>query len=652
VKKRAFFSKPANYSGFLMKKCLIRSYACSALIRAINGQLFIIHYNYQEVSKMKRIILAASCLLSAFSIVLTAVLVHISVYWGFTQRMKEEAAAELELIRAGIEVAGYGYLDRLDSGIAGQDLRITVVRANGTVLFDNEYEAAAMENHAGRPEVAAAIVGKIGEQMRYSDTRRTQAYYRARLLDDGNVLRVAVSMDNIISSALAQVPLTLAIAPVIFICAVVIASRITRRIVKPINEINLEAPEESVVYDELSPLLLRVRLQNDQIAAQMAELRKKQLEFEAITDNMREGLLVLDREGRILSCNGSARRLLHTHAAIAERQNVLTLRRDEPFRDALEKAQRGIPAECRLSSKSSHLRLIASPVADGGTVLLLLDVTEQEDREKLRREFSANVSHELKTPLTVISGYAELLSEGLVRPEDTAEFGGKMFHEARRLLNLINDIMQLSRLDEGAAGLEREPVSLRALVKGVVERVSPVARARNVRIAIDTEPETSINGEGERDDKDAVITGIPQVLHEMVFNLVDNGIKYNRESGCVTVSIRREGSAVCLAVADTGIGIPEAEQERVFERFYRVDKSRNSETGGTGLGLSIVKHGAQLHGATIELASGTTGTTVRLMFQSPQGPFGMEPKCARRNMNTRRCPPSGECERMIAASGY
>jgi two-component system phosphate regulon sensor histidine kinase PhoR len=344
----------------------------------------------------------------------------------------------------------------------------------------------------------------------------------------------------------------------------------------------------------------------------MAELRKKQLEFEAITDNMREGLLVLDKEGHILSCNGSARRLLHAHAAIAERQNVLTLRRDEPFRDALEKAQRGIPAECRLSSESSHLRLIASPVADGGTVLLLLDVTEQEDREKLRREFSANVSHELKTPLTVISGYAELLSQGLVKPEDTAEFGGKMFLEARRLLNLINDIMQLSRLDEGAAGLEREAVSLRTLVKGVIERASPVAWARNVRL--DMETESSMDDVMDNKGEDAVITGIPQVLHEMVFNLVDNGIKYNRDHGRVTVSIRREGPAVCLTVADTGIGIPLSEQERVFERFYRVDKSRNSETGGTGLGLSIVKHGAQLHGAAIELASSAAGTVVRLVF--------------------------------------
>jgi two-component system phosphate regulon sensor histidine kinase PhoR len=583
-------------------------------------QLFIINYSLlivhcEQGCKMKHIIFVASCLLSVFSIVLTAVLIHVSVYWGLSRRMKEDAAADLELIRAGIEVAGYGYLDRLASGVAGRDLRITLVGANGAVLFDNEYEAADMENHAGRPEVEAAMAGRVGEQTRYSDTRKTQVHYRAQLLDDGNVLRVAVSMDSIVSSALAQVPLTLAVTPVIFICALAIASHITRRIVKPINEINLEAPEESVVYDELSPLLIRVRQQNDQITAQMAELRKKQLEFGAITDNMREGLLLLDREGHILSCNESARRLLHAHSAIAERQNVLTVRRDEPFRDALEKALRGVPAECRLSSEASHLRLMASPVADGGKVLgaalLLLDVTEQEDREKLRREFSANVSHELKTPLTVISGYAELLAEGLVKPEDTAEFGGKMFHEARRLLHLINDIMQLSRLDEGAAGLEREAVDLRVLVKGVMERAAPIAWARNVLLDLDT-----AQGRRSYDAEDTVITGIPQVLHEMVFNLVDNGIKYNRDHGRVTVAIRHEGSAVCLTVADTGIGIPLDEQERVFERFYRVDKSRNSETGGTGLGLSIVKHGAQLHGAAISLESSAAGTTIRLVFQA------------------------------------
>jgi two-component system phosphate regulon sensor histidine kinase PhoR len=260
---------------------------------------------------------------------------------------------------------------------------------------------------------------------------------------------------------------------------------------------------------------------------------------------------------------------------------------------------------------------MASPVADSGEVLgaalLLLDVTEQEEREQLRREFSANVSHELKTPLTVIAGYAELLSNGMVKPEDSSDVGGKICHEAARLLALINDIMQLSRLDEGEPGLEREPLSLGAVVKDAVERATPVARARNIRLTVD----------GAVEGDDTLITGIPQVLREMVFNLVDNGIKYNKDKGKVVISIKSEdtpnGGTVRLCVADTGIGIPPAEQERVFERFYRVDKSRNSETGGTGLGLSIVKHGAGLHGAALSLESGPEGTKVSLVFQRVHG---------------------------------
>jgi two-component system phosphate regulon sensor histidine kinase PhoR len=560
---------------------------------------------------MKRMILTACSILSAFSIVLTAVLIHVSMYWGLSGRMKSEAAAELEFVRAGIEAAGVAYLYRLDAVPLPENAlppRITLINPDGTVLFDNEYAADQMESHTERPEVQTALAGMTGEDTRFSHTRKKQTYYRARLLQDGSVLRIAVSTDNIILSALALVPVTLAVTLGIFICTLVIASRITLRIVRPINTLNLEIPEENEIYDELSPLLSRIKAQNDQIKKQMAELRKRKLEFEAITDNMREGLLLLDREGRVLSCNQSALKLLHPHAAIAERQSVLTLRRDEQFRFALEKVLGGVPAECSLSVDSFRLRLMASPVADGGKVLgaalLLLDVTEQEDREKLRREFSANVSHELKTPLTVISGYAEILSEGMVKTEDATDFGAKIYHEAMRLLSLINDIMQLSRLDEGAAALAREKVSLSPLVKGVMERASPTAQARNIRLFTENEAD------------ETVITGIPQILQEMIFNLVDNGIKYNKDHGEVTVSLRRNKNTIRLQVADTGIGIPPSEQERVFERFYRVDKSRSSSTGGTGLGLSIVKHGAHLHGAEIELESGITGTKITLVFQA------------------------------------
>jgi two-component system phosphate regulon sensor histidine kinase PhoR len=519
--------------------------------------------------------------------------------------MKREAATELEFIRAGIEAAGMNYLNRLTTG----QPRITLISPDGTVLFDNEYDTENMENHAERAEVQGALTGKTGENFRFSETQGKQAYYRAVMLNDGKILRISVNMDTIIDSALGILQLTMAIVLVIFICSIIIASKITRLIVKPINALNLEKPEDNDIYDELSPLLSRIKAQNDQLGSQIAELRKKQIEFQAITDNMREGLLLLDKEGHILSSNQTALKLLQVRPAPRENKNVLFLRRDEPFRLVLEKVLNGIPAECLLSAQSSRLRLMASPVMDGGNtqgaVLLLLDVTEQEERERLRREFSANVSHELKTPLTVISGYAEILSQGLAKPDDAPDFGAKIYAESRRLLNLINDIMQLSHLDEGI--LERENVNLYSLVSGVVERAAPIARSKNIQISL----------EGEN----AVISGVPQVLQEMAFNLLENSIKYNNTGGKVAVSITQDEKTIRLCVADNGFGIPLAEQERVFERFYRVDKSRNTENGGTGLGLSIVKHGAQLHDAGIDLESnGISGCKITLIFAASRFP--------------------------------
>jgi two-component system phosphate regulon sensor histidine kinase PhoR len=553
---------------------------------------------------MRRILLAALSLLSGFSIVLAAIMIHFSVYWGFSQRMKEEASVELGFARAGIEAAGASYLEALDAQTPRAAYpRITLVAADGEVLFDNEAEPGRMENHADRPEIIAAREGRTGESTRFSSTLEKNIYYRAALLDDGSVLRVAVSADSAAASALALLPLILAVVFGAFICAVIIASRITSRIVSPINALNLEAPEENSVYEELSPLLLRIKAQKDQIKAQLEELRKQRLEAGAITDSMREGLLLLDAEGRIISCNKSALRLLGIEAPVTENRSVLALRRDEPFRAALDAVLAGRPAECVLQAGTSCLRLLASPVTDGerlqGAAMLLLDVTEQEDRERLRREFSANVSHELKTPLTVISGYAEILRDGLAKPEDTGDFGGKIYDEARRLLHLINDIMQLSRLDEGGEDLERCPVSLLSVVNAVVERAAPLARSRNIAVTVDGE--------------DAIISGVPHVLQEMAFNLLENAIKYNSDGGAVTVSVRRSADAARLCVADTGSGIPPAERERVFERFYRLEKSRAG--GGTGRGLSIGKHGARLHNAVVELEGNSPqGTRITLVF--------------------------------------
>jgi two-component system phosphate regulon sensor histidine kinase PhoR len=568
---------------------------------------------------VKRIVLTALCFLTGVSIVLTAVLIHVSVYWGFFQRMKQEAAAELEFARAGIYAAGNSYLAFLfnQPAFAAGQPRLTLIGPDGAVLFDNVYDAGKMENHSDRPEFQAALAGKTGENSRFSSTLEEQTYYRSVLLNDGNVLRIAVIMDSISASALGLLPLTMLIVLVIFIFAVVTASKITRRIVKPINELNLETPEDNDIYDELSPLLSRIKAQKHQLEKQIAKLRKRQLEFEAITDSMREGLVLLDGEGRILLFSRSALKLLRIDSVIKEKQNVLYLRRDEPFRLAVEKVLSGAPVECLLSVESSWLRLMASPVIDGGKLqgaaLLLLDVTELEERERLRREFSANVSHELKTPLTVISGYAEILSQGLVSPEDTPDFSKKIYAESQRLFNLINDVMQLSRLDEGAVNLEREQVNLYAVVNEVAERAAPVARSRNIRIVVFGE--------------DALINGIPQLLREMVFNLVDNGIKYNKAGGELHVSVIKDKDKTRLCVADNGAGIPTAEQERVFERFYRVDKSRNTGTGGTGLGLSIVKHAAQLHGASINLeSSDKTGTKISIIFPPPPVGFTYAPR--------------------------
>jgi two-component system phosphate regulon sensor histidine kinase PhoR len=401
----------------------------------------------------------------------------------------------------------------------------------------------------------------------------------------------------------------------VFSVSLIAASKITKRIVSPINKLNLEYPENNIIYEELSPLLYRIKKQNDTIADKMKELEKRQLEFQAITSNMDEGLLILDREGRILSENKSALNLLGVHSSQQNQNlNVLHLRRDEPFRKAIESCLAGNASETLLETGDRHIRLLANPVRENdpsanpiqGAVIMLLDITEIMDREKLRREFSANVSHELKTPLTVISGYGEIISNGLAKPEDCQGFGAQIYKEAQRLLDLINDIMELSRLDEGETSLKWEKTDLLNIVRIGIERINPAAKMKNIKVGI----------EGERVE----IEGVPKVLEEMIFNLLDNGVKYNKENGSVIVKTTIENShtfpqekTAILSVTDTGIGIPPDEQERIFERFYRGDKSRNS-AGGTGLGLSIVKHGALLHKAKIALESNEEGTTITLRF--------------------------------------
>jgi two-component system phosphate regulon sensor histidine kinase PhoR len=550
---------------------------------------------------MKRTILAFVCAISGLSIIFTAVLIHFAVHWEFSQWMRRDFAVESGYIGAAVERMGEPYLRAIPRGEFAP--RITLISKDGSVLYDSEGDADRMTNHLDRLEVASALERGVGEDTRLSETMREQTHYYATRLSDGNILRIARTTSSVFVSAAWLALRTFAIAVVVFAVAAWAGSRVTRKIVAPINRLDLEKPEDNVVYEELSPLLARMKIQNDLISRQMDETRKRQLEFSAIADNMREGLLILDQEGRVISCNQSALSLLRAKSGLRENQNILAFRREEAFRRAVEAALGGEPSEITFPVEGSVLQLMANPVTDDGAirgaVVMLLDVTERENREFLRREFSANVSHELKTPLTAISGYAEIITNGVAKPEDAPRFAANIYSEAQRMIELIDDVMMLSKLDGNDVERSKERVELSSLVRGVIERMRAAASARDISVAF----------EGE----DAEVLGIRQVLSEMVFNLLDNAVKYNIDGGRIMASVKRTGGEISLTVSDTGIGIPTEEQERVFERFYRVEKSRNGAVEGTGLGLSIVRHGAMLHGAKIDVQSdGKSGTAIVL----------------------------------------
>ncbi|MDR1572419.1 MAG: PAS domain-containing protein [Clostridiales Family XIII bacterium] len=551
---------------------------------------------------MKKRILLFSCLLSAFSIALTAVLSNCVFYLDLAEKTQDEIAAEAAYIGAALERSGPEYLETLRG--YGERSRITLIDGDGAVLYDSQSDAASMENHGDRPEFRAALADGEGRSRRFSDTIREETWYYAERLEDGSVLRVARTTGSVLASMPAILLVTLAIAAAAIAAAAAIGARVTELIVRPINRLNLDSPEENAVYDELAPLLSRMRRQSETISGQIAEIRQKQIEFSAITENMREGLIVIDRDGCVLSCNGSALALLQAGRAWTEdaplRRNALALNRSEAFSSAVGKAASGDSAEAMLHIGGRHIQLIANPVEDAGAVVMLLDVTEREDREKLRREFTANVSHELKTPLTSISGYAEIIVSGLAKKEDLPRFAKNIYDEAQRLINLIGDIMLLSKLDEKDPSPPRESIGLRALALDAISRAGDAAARKNVELALE-------------DGAEVEVEGVRRILEEMIFNIVDNAVKYNVEGGRASVSIEESRGFAVVRVSDTGVGIAPSEQPRIFERFYRVDKSRNSSVEGTGLGLSIVKHGALMHGGEVEVSSdGHSGSVVSL----------------------------------------
>ena len=514
---------------------------------------------------------------------------------GAFARLRAEAAA----ISQGLGAVGSDYFDSF-----APDDRVTWIAANGTVLYDSAAPAQLLESHAGREEIDQALQTGEAQTSRYSKTLLQRTFYYAKLLEGGTVLRVSCTQNSLPAMILMLLTPFLWVATLVLILCGVLSYRLARQITKPLNAINPDNPAPLPSYPELTPLFDKLREQNRTIGKQMNELQLRQREFTAITENMREGFLLVDCKMHVLSSNHSAlevlgRRELKPGCLLYDAEC------SQEIFDAVDTALSGSHAELLLTIDETSWQVLANPVvASGqvaGAVVLFMDVTEREQRERLRREFSANVSHELKTPLTSISGFAELMKEGLVPPEKIPEFSGDIYKESLRLIGLVNDIIQLSRLDENSTQFQRAPVDLYDLCAQSIERLSTVAARQSVTLALT----------GEH----AEIEGVEQLLKEMIYNLLDNAIKYNVPGGSVTASVRKSAGRTILSVADTGIGIPYAHQPRVFERFYRVDKSHSKEVGGTGLGLSIVRHAAQYHGARLELKSQPgKGTTITVTF--------------------------------------
>lgn len=519
-------------------------------------------------------------------------------YFGNVQ--KNQLQMQAELAAHAVANEGLAYFEDLHTA----EYRITWMKADGKVLYDNQSDSNRMENHLERKEMKEALATGTGESARYSVTLMERALYCAKRLPDGSVIRLSVSQSTLLTLFLGMVPPLCAILLLAILLSMALASRLSRKIVQPLNALDLEEPLHNDGYDELAPLLHRIDSQQRHIQLQKLELEQKQKEFETVTENMTEGIILLNAKGNVLGINRAAKRLFGTDASCIG-QHLLSLYRSPQIAGLLLSAERGDQDERRIDLAGGCYQLLLNPVKKGetlsGSVLLAINVTEKEKAEQMRREFTANVSHELKTPLHTIAGSAELLVNGIVKEEDRMTFYLRIQEETQRMIRLVEDIIHLSHLDEGADDAKWEKVDLFALAQDTIDSLRSEAEKAHVTLTLDGEI--------------AVLEGIPQLLQSIVFNLCDNAIKYNRSEGSVTVTIRNKSGFVTLSVADTGIGIPPEHQERIFERFYRVDKSRSQELGGTGLGLSIVKHAARLLHAKITLHSVEgCGTTVEIAF--------------------------------------
>ena len=543
---------------------------------------------------LQSILSVATAVLIASLIVITGVLYQ---YFGTMQ--ESQLKDELKVVAAATEQLGERYLRSLNS----DRYRLTWVDADGTVRFDSHADAATMENHAEREEIKEALAFGLGSSTRQSSTLTEQTIYEATRLNDGSILRISVSRATAFVLVLGMIPPIAVIMVIAIMLSAWLARRMAKKVVEPLNKLNLEKPMENQAYAELSPLLYRIHTQHLEIKNQIQTLKQKQDEFDQIIGNMKESLVLLDSAGKVISINPAARSLFDTDVdCIGE--DFLTVDRKTNMRHALNEAKEQGHADFRANIKGREYQVDLTRIdSDGneqGMVILAFDITEQVNAERNRREFTANVSHELKTPLQSIIGSAELMENGIVKEEDIPRFVGRIRQEASRLVSLIDNIIRLSQLDEKTE-LLREDVSLRLLAEEVCETLSDVAKMKNVSL--------KVSGD------DGVVNGVHRLLYEIVYNLCDNAIKYNHLGGSVNISVQQNTNEVWFHIQDTGIGISPEHHDKIFERFYRVDKSHSRQSGGTGLGLSIVKHAVQYHHGKIFVNSTLNkGSTISVVF--------------------------------------
>lgn len=528
--------------------------------------------------------------------ILTVIFITAAFVLFFNYNMQQQLKNELKTEAVYIAKAYEGLADPvsfLDEIEAQTPSRITYISPDGTVIYDSQADAGKMENHLERPEIKDAAKNGTGISKRTSDTLRKHTYYYAIKLSTGSFLRVSGTIDGLIPTFMKVLPAACVISLIILLGSFLIATKLANGIISNINNIDLQHPTQKVSFNELFPLLNRIEKQNYQIKDQMTDLIEQKEKFNTITTNMNEGLILLDKESRIVFINQSCKNILGAPSMQYIGKNISLFNRSQQLQNTVEKSMKGETHSEILKLDETTIQFFGNPVIQEGSiqgaVLFVLDITEKYKAEKMRREFSANVSHELKTPLTSISGYAELMQNGMVQPQDISQFAGKIYKEAARLISLVEDIIKISRLDEKDARTTKELVDLYEISSEIIERLLPVAERNMVTLHLEGSP--------------VKMVAVRAMMLDLIYNLCENGIKYNRQGGKVTISISEEDQHPVIRVSDTGIGIPSKYQERIFERFYRIDKSHSKQTGGTGLGLSIVKHVVEYQSGYIEVHS-------------------------------------------------